>query len=79
MVAGGGRRAAQTSLVELWLKEFTDKIKYALYAADSDGGHSDLGQQFEPGPESQPWPAAGRGLWLIPAVFRSGRRFLVFP
>lgn len=28
--------------VELWLKELTDKIKYALYVADSNG-RSDLG------------------------------------
>lgn len=45
----GGKRGVcreegdlQTSLVELWLKELTDKIKYALYVADSVG-RSDLG------------------------------------
>lgn len=39
---GRGREDLQTSLVELWLKELTDKIKYALYVADSVG-RSDLG------------------------------------
>lgn len=75
--AKGGREGAislQTSLVELWLKELTDKIKYALYVADS-AGRSDLGHNSNLAQSRTERPVAQPGSILL----GRHRRFLVFP
>lgn len=62
-----GAISLQTSLVELWLKELTDKIKYALYVADSDG-RSDLGHNSNLAQSRTERPVAQPGSILLGAT-----------